>query len=72
MRIEGLGGERRMVHGIKHTALFTSHAPWVQWVSTLGSLENLSFCRILKIGKTGFGDVLYNVYRGWGDRGKAI
>jgi hypothetical protein len=30
MRIGALGGEWRMVHGIKHIALFTSHAPWVQ------------------------------------------
>jgi hypothetical protein len=30
MRIESLGGEWRMVHGIKHIALFSSHAPWVQ------------------------------------------
>jgi hypothetical protein len=30
MRIESLGGEWRMVHGIKHIALFSSHAPCVQ------------------------------------------
>jgi hypothetical protein len=30
MRIESLGGDWRMVHGIKHIALFSSHAPWVQ------------------------------------------
>ena len=39
MRIESLGGEWRMVHGIKHYALFTSHAPWVQLVVLGGSLQ---------------------------------
>jgi hypothetical protein len=28
-----------MVHGIKHYALFTSHAPWVQLVVLGGSLQ---------------------------------
>jgi hypothetical protein len=28
-----------MVHGIKHYALFTSHAPWVQLVELGGSLQ---------------------------------
>jgi len=27
---EPRGGKWRMVHGIKHIALFSSHAPWVQ------------------------------------------
>ncbi len=29
--VESLGGGWRMVHRIKHYALFASHAPWVSW-----------------------------------------